>query len=282
MRASEQHNILWVACFAIASVSWVGCGDESEELAQTRQPLEAVCVEDEAGIEEEDAWLCGESRTVECDTHDGAEVATIYVVDEAEAGAEGEEPPAACQGEYGVNDEGPFEPGTHTIIVNDEEGELCTSELVVVDTTPPEAEGLEVAIWPPNHKWHTITAEDCVEVEDACDEEVTVTFLAATSDEPSNSQGDGNTEPDIEMGCDEVRVRAERQGGGDGRVYTLSWRAEDDAGNSTEGTCTVSVPHDQSGRAAVDSGVAESYESEGCDDGEDDGSSDGESEDDGF
>lgn len=45
-----------------------------------------------------------------------------------------------------------------------------------------------------------------------------------------------------------------RSGGGDGRVYTLGWRAEDAAGNHVEGTCRVVVPHDQSGGGATDSG----------------------------
>ena len=62
----------------------------------------------------------------------------------------------------------------------------------------------------------------------------------------------GRTEPDIvDRGCDGVEVRVERQGGSNGRVYTLGWRATDDAGHSVEGVCEVQVVHDQRGRAPV-------------------------------
>lgn len=64
--------------------------------------------------------------------------------------------------------------------------------------------------------------------------------------------GDGNTDPDILLSCDGVDLRAERSGNGDGRIYTLSWRAEDAAGNAAEGDCHVVVPHDQGGGGAVD------------------------------
>jgi len=71
-----------------------------------------------------------------------------------------------------------------------------------------------------------------------------------------NDTGDGNTEPDIILGCDEVQLRSERRGPSNGRVYRLGWRAADDAGNETEGECVVTVPHDQSGREAIDDGPA--------------------------
>jgi hypothetical protein len=34
-------------------------------------------------------------------------------------------------------------------------------------------------------------------------------------------------------------------------VYTLGFRASDDFGNVAEGACSVAVPHDSSGRAAI-------------------------------
>jgi hypothetical protein len=53
-----------------------------------------------------------------------------------------------------------------------------------------------------------------------------------------------------------VQLRSERQGGSNGRVYTLGWTAVDDSGNETDGECVVSVPHDQGGEEAVDDGPA--------------------------
>ncbi len=67
--------------------------------------------------------------------------------------------------------------------------------------------------------------------------------------------GDGNTVNDIViMDHSTFKLRAERQGGGDGRVYGISFRVTDGAGNTTEATCYAGVPHDQSGQAPVDSG----------------------------
>jgi hypothetical protein len=40
-------------------------------------------------------------------------------------------------------------------------------------------------------------------------------------------------------------LRAERHGNGNGRVYTITYRATDDAGNTTLATAIVTVPHDR-------------------------------------
>jgi hypothetical protein len=53
-----------------------------------------------------------------------------------------------------------------------------------------------------------------------------------------------------------VQLRAERDGGGDGRVYTITFRVRDTAGNTGFATAQVIVPHDQGHPNAVDSGVA--------------------------
>jgi hypothetical protein len=57
------------------------------------------------------------------------------------------------------------------------------------------------------------------------------------SDEPINDTGDGDTEPDWEIGTDEdgnptLALRAERAGNGDGRVYTILVSIESWAGYS--------------------------------------------------
>jgi len=93
---------------------------------------------------------------------------------------------------------------------------------------------------------------------DACDGELRGEFLWASSDEPVDDKGDGNQEPDIVLAddCQSIELRAERQGPGDGRVYTLGVRVVDGSGNEAEGECRVTVDHDQSGTPAVDSGEA--------------------------
>jgi hypothetical protein len=45
-------------------------------------------------------------------------------------------------------------------------------------------------------------------------------------------------------------LRAERDGRGPGRVYTVTYRADDGHGNVTDRASTVVVPHDPTGVAA--------------------------------
>ena len=51
-----------------------------------------------------------------------------------------------------------------------------------------------------------------------------------------------------------MRLRAERQGGSNGRVYRLGYRVTDDDGNEVDGECVVTVAHDRGGAAAIDDG----------------------------
>jgi hypothetical protein len=146
-----------------------------------------------------------------------------------------------------------FDVGSHvvTLVVTDSDGATSTDEVMVdvLDTTPPEV-SLNVSphvLWPPNHKMVDITAE--VDVTDCSD--VTIELVSVTSNEPPNDTGDGNTEPDI-LGVDggedyEFQVRAERSGGGSGRVYTVVYRVTDAGGLTSESTAEIVVPHDQGG-----------------------------------
>lgn len=126
------------------------------------------------------------------------------------------------------------------------------------DHQPPEViPEPPIELWPPNHMYHVITIDDCIQQVIDCDPHWTAVFLWGTSDEPENSTGDGNTTDDIAfISATAVKVRAERKGNGNGRVYRLKYVVEDSYSNKTFGICTVTVPHDQSGAPAVDSGVA--------------------------
>jgi hypothetical protein len=88
---------------------------------------------------------------------------------------------------------------------------------------------------------------------DTCDPgRVAVELVTAESSEPDDAAGtgDGATTGDI-RGADSgtadtsLMLRAERDGKGQGRVYTLRYRAIDAGGNVTPGLATVTVPHDQ-------------------------------------
>ena len=236
-------------CSLLALLS--GCGGDAESVGSERAALVAVCAES-VGSVPDGAWLCGDPRTAECDARAGtASPTAIYVLTND-----------GCDDRrLLLAEEGPFAIGEHEIVVSelvDAAGsaeparELCRSHLNVVDTTPPQAHPTHTTLWPPNHKFHTISAQACAGVLDACDPQVVVRFTSATSDEPTDAEGDGAFEPDIEFdGAESVSLRAERQGPENGRVYTLGWLARDAGGNELDGTCTVAVPHDQSGRAAV-------------------------------
>jgi hypothetical protein len=115
-----------------------------------------------------------------------------------------------------------------------------------------------IQLWPPNHKFHSVSVEDCAGLVDACDPDLRAEFVWASSDEPVDDRGDGHHAPDILFDdCHRVQVRAERQGPKDGRVYKLGVRVVDRAGHSAETACTIIVDHDQRGVVGADSG--ESY-----------------------
>jgi hypothetical protein len=248
---------LFVLPFA---VFFVACTTSDNSSGPAKAGLEAECVEGAGGAGGiaviPEAWVCPDDLTVECE--DGVADPDLILFTPPDDRPEG------CEDlEYTLDDEGPFEVGEHDIVIraevdedSEEPGEvLCEATLTVEDTEAPEAVAEAIELWPPNHKFRTITGADCVK--DRCDgDDVEVTFSYATSDEPVNANGDGNTEPDIILACNEVQLRSERQGPSNGRVYRLGWRAVDDAGNSTEGECVVTVPHDQSGREAIDDGAA--------------------------
>jgi hypothetical protein len=162
---------------------------------------------------------------------------------------------------------GPFGEGTTsvTLTCSDPQGasSSCTATVTVVDQTPPVVTTSTPApLWPPNHAYHRIDIADCITaIEDACQGPIDVAsharFTCCSSDEPDNGGGDGNTENDCVILDDRsVNVRAERAGGGNGRVYTLRFTVTDDANNTSEHTCAVSVPHSQNGAPAVDDGPA--------------------------
>ena len=84
---------------------------------------------------------------------------------------------------------------------------------------------------------------------------MTITVTGVTQDEPVNGSGDGNTSPDAVIQAGSASVRAERSGSGNGRVYQISFTADDGKGGSCTGAVTVGVPHSQKkGLTAIDDG----------------------------
>jgi len=207
--------------------------------------------------------MCPEDITVEC-TGDGGVAADDP---QLEPFFEGFSATDNCDTSLTVTNDAPdFFPLGETLVTftaTDGSGNSasCSATVAVIDTTPPV---IEVALnrsvlWPPNHKFHDIVAS--VTVSDECDPEAGFTLVSIESDESPNGRGDGNTPQDIRdasYGEPDLTfaLRAERQGGGDGRVYTITYRATDAAGNEALGTAEVRVPHDRGARARASNGYA--------------------------
>jgi hypothetical protein len=107
-------------------------------------------------------------------------------------------------------------------------------------------------LWPPNHGLVEVGLQGVV---DPGGSPVAVTVTGVRQDEPVNDRGDGNTAPDAFLSGGIAGLRAERSGGGDGRVYHLAFTASTAGGRSCQGSVQVCVPHDQGqGAACVDQG----------------------------
>jgi hypothetical protein len=129
------------------------------------------------------------------------------------------------------------------------------------DDPPVVTVAAPFCLGPPfNHKYKTITPADFITSISDEDPEVDiddVIITSVTSDEFENSGGDGNTLNDIVIAddCKSVDLRVERDGGSDGRVYTIHFSVSDSNGNTTTGTAQILVSHDNRACRAVDSGV---------------------------
>jgi hypothetical protein len=131
--------------------------------------------------------------------------------------------------------------------------------ITVTDTPTITLNGQTPSMSPPNHKYHTFQVTDFVTgASDNCDSSVngnSVYITQVTSDEAENGPGSGNTLNDIVIAadCKSVQLRAEREAGGDGRVYTIFFKVKNSFGDFTTATAHVIVPVNPGG-TAVDSG----------------------------
>jgi len=152
-----------------------------------------------------------------------------------------------------------------TVYCNDGENYYECSPDTPPSTTPPNDQctqwptGPANVMWPPNHKLVTFTLADCLGVTNCTDgqtaaQDGTITSITADEAIDVGAVGDGHTTTYDARIVDAhtFELRSERQGGGDGRVYTVSFA--DAAGNA--GSCKFLVPHDQGPfEGAVDSGT---------------------------
>ncbi len=162
---------------------------------------------------------------------------------------------------------------TATLTVTDGNGGLDVDDVVVtvVDQTPPEVVCTTsvAAIWPPNHKM--IPVMIYVDATDHCTnpEDLILGLVTVESNEPDDAEGlgDGETTGDVD-GQDGftapvdvtdlltynpetasfeglVLLRAERNGEGVGRSYSINTTVIDSSNNIADTSCVVVVPHDR-------------------------------------
>lgn len=123
---------------------------------------------------------------------------------------------------------------------------------VQVINQPPDcsdAAGSVSTLWPPNGRY---AAVNVLGVTDPDGDPVSITVTSIRQDEPTGANAPDGTG----IGTATARVRSERLGSGDGRVYHIGFTADDGDGAACTGIVRVAVPHDQgNGSSAVDGGA---------------------------
>ena len=108
-------------------------------------------------------------------------------------------------------------------------------------------------LWPPNHKLVDVGLQVDVHHDPGSAHETTITVY---SDEDDLWPASGRFSPDASLATCSLRLRAERSGRGDGRVYLIVVAVKDTetaTGNFHFHHCvfTVVVPHDMSARSVA-------------------------------
>ncbi len=145
------------------------------------------------------------------------------------------------------------------MVKDNTDSSMCQAVIILDDQRAPivEVRDEPIILWPVNHKYTTITPDMVIQgAEDACGNAIdlsSVEVVSVSSDEPDDHNGDGHTVDDIVIDCpNRVMLRAERMGGSEGRVYTITYRVTGENGVSTEAEFKVVVPHDSSGSEVIE------------------------------
>jgi hypothetical protein len=143
--------------------------------------------------------------------------------------------------------------GTHVIMLRVSDGFNLpvTSDVTiqVIDTTAPVLAPVpdKTILWPANHKMINITI--WANASDNTGHPVALSAVVS-SNEPQDGLGDGDTSPDWTEpvinqinGIITLKLRAERSGSGNGRIYTVTITAKDASGNRSQANVEIKVPH---------------------------------------
>lgn len=132
----------------------------------------------------------------------------------------------------------------------------CVSPVAVIVNLPPDCTGATVQpdeLWPPDHEYVRVRI---LGVTDPDGDPVAINVTGVRQDEPVLGMGSGDLCPDAAglIGASPW-VRAERAGGGNGRVYHIKFTAIDPGGAGCFGEVTVCVPRNQGAGGCVDGGA---------------------------
>lgn len=131
---------------------------------------------------------------------------------------------------------------TFTCAATSAGGSASASATIKRDTTAPAIASVTAdpsVLWAPNHKMRSVSV--AVAATDVGSGLTPCSISSAIANEATNQH-----EPDVEIAdALTLNLRAERNGAGSGRVYSIQVSCPDLAGNVANGSTTVTVPHDQ-------------------------------------
>jgi hypothetical protein len=123
----------------------------------------------------------------------------------------------------------------------------CGFDVGVMDTEPPVVTcGVtKPKLWPPNHELVNVGLS--ATASDNCAGALPIAVAVFGDEDDLMPGGDGRHSPDAkDIALGTLRLRSERVGSADGRVYLGLESTTDGSGNTGHACCTVVVPHDPS------------------------------------
>jgi len=141
----------------------------------------------------------------------------------------------------------PFELGVNYLLIAADHDKNPVETQVSVTVTVLDTEAPTLApdpsttmLWPPNRQMRAVT----IEANAADNSGGPVTLDVEVTSNESDPEDWIIDSVDSESGVIELQLRAERSTSGDGRVYTVTITATDEASNSSTAAVEICVPHD--------------------------------------
>ena len=137
--------------------------------------------------------------------------------------------------------------GVHSLRVDVSDGIAtagCDTSVTIRDLSAPTVTcaNTSTTLWPPNHE--LINVGLAVAANDNCGGTVTTGVAVFGDEDDETPTGDGRHSPDAkDIAAGTLRLRSERRGDSDGRVYLVQATATDPNGNTGINCCAVTVAH---------------------------------------